>query len=82
MVSINDAVNTVEKDNSYIILPNSDYNKLNVNSYLKKYKKSDNANSFKERLQQRIPANRINERRATENISHGQTPCCLLCAVC
>ena len=40
MVSINDAVNTVEKDNSYIILPNSDYNKLNVNSYLKKYKNS------------------------------------------
>ena len=40
MVSINDAINTVEKDNSYIILPNSDYNKLNVNNYLKKYKNS------------------------------------------
>ena len=40
MVSENDAANTIEKENSYIILPNSIYNTLNVSNYLKKYKKS------------------------------------------
>ena len=39
MISANDAINTVEKKNSYVILPNSDYNSLNVRNYLKKYKK-------------------------------------------
>jgi len=40
MISINDAINTVENKNSYIILPNSVYNKLSTSSYLKKNKKS------------------------------------------
>ena len=40
MVSINDSENTVEKDDAYIILPNSIYNSLNVKNFLKKNKKA------------------------------------------
>jgi UDP-N-acetylglucosamine 4,6-dehydratase len=40
MISKNDAINTVENKNSYVILPNSEFNSLNVRNYLKLKKNS------------------------------------------